>query len=406
MKDSLGGPRASTPQLMRRLNAQRVLDHMWTSAPSTAAELMEATGLTRATVLALCRELTEQGWLQPVEDARQAGAYTKGRPALRYAFRSDAGFVIGVDAGQHRISASAADLRGRELAQVQRSVEFRLEDAQARRREILAAVDSVVGAAEIDNSHVQAVVLGVPAPVDSAGRSPTGLNEFWGQMNPDLVSLCQERSWDCTVENDANLAALAELHLDPGSRESSFAALLTGERFGAGIVLMGELLRQPRGGAGEMGMLELVSGVESTLGLGAWARLHAQEMLRSGEASAESWGVASTEDAQAEHVFAAARRQDAAALAVVERLADRLARICVVLAGLLDLDRIVLSGAMAPALTEIVDQARGKVQESLYAPWLEMEVSQLGAEAVRAGAVRFGVEEVRRSALRGEADLD
>lgn len=406
MRGSAEGGQVGSPQLMRRLNAQRVLDHVWSGQPVTASELMRETGLTRATVLALCRELAEQGWLRVLEDSRRAGTYTKGRPALRYAFRRDACHVIGVDAGQHRISASVADLSGREVGHGERSVEpgrFDPEQqtGQERRREILTAIDSALDDAGLTPDDVGAVVLGVPAPVDAEGRSPVGLNSFWERTNPDLVSLGADRGWDCVVENDANLAALAELHTGTVDERSSFAALLAGERFGAGLVLGGNLLRQPRGGAGEMGMLELVDGVESPEALGYWARRHAREALASGRAGASALAAVGEDAVQAEHVFTAARDGDAVALQIVDRLADRLARICVVLVGLLDLDRIVLSGAVAPSLSQVVALARTKFSEYLYAPWFDITVSPLGADAVRVGAVRCAMEQVHARALRG-----
>lgn len=390
---------------MRRANAQLVLDHMWWGGPATASELMAVTGLARATVLTLCRELRDQGWLASADAVRHAGEYTKGRPALRYEFRADAAYVVGVDAGQHGISASVADLRGHERGRAHRTMDPETETPQRRRREILEAIDSALAEADVEPSQVRSLVTGVPAPVDHEGMSPAGLNAFWGQMNPQLSTLGADRGWDCVVENDANLAALAELELAAAAQNESFAAILSGERFGAGIVLHGDLLRQPRGGAGEMGMLEMVSGVESVEGLGTWARRLAREALRGDDAGDSTLAKFSVEQVQAQHVFTAAREGDALARAISEKIADRLARICVVLAGLLDLDRIIVSGAVAPALEEVVASARQRVSEYLYAPWLRLEASSLGGEAVRVGAVRFAIDQVRARATEGRVSV-
>ena len=76
--DPAGG---SSAALLRRLNTRTVLDAMWAGRPATASDLMRRTGLTRATVLAVCRELTEQGWLRPARDTRAAGAASRARAA-------------------------------------------------------------------------------------------------------------------------------------------------------------------------------------------------------------------------------------------------------------------------------------------------------------------------------------
>lgn len=406
-----------SPQLMRRLNAGRILERMWGGEPATASELMAATGLTRATVLALCRDLASQGWLQLVEDTRRAGSYSKGRPALRYAFRAEARFVVGVDAAQDDVRVMVADLSGREVARAERelcsgrvAMDSERDAGAYRRQEILAAVDQAVSSAGIDEGQVGDMVLGVPAPVDAQGRSPAGLNEFWGQMNPDLISLASGRGWNTTVENDANLAAIAELpkiasDADPPQGSLSFAALFSGERIGSGIVLGGELLRQSRGTAGELGVLDLVHGVGSTFGLASWARWHAEEAIRAGDAAGSALADLGADKVEAHHVLAAADQGDELAGRIVHGLGDRLARMCTVLAGLLDLDRIVVTGPLAPELTDVVRAAEAALSDYLYAPWLELSASQLGADAVRLGAVRFAVDRVRARALEGGAQI-
>ncbi|MBE8527936.1 ROK family transcriptional regulator, partial [Amycolatopsis sp. H6(2020)] len=282
--DPAGG---SSAALLRRLNTRTVLDAMWAGRPATASDLMRRTGLTRATVLAVCRELTEQGWLRPARDTRAAGAaYTKGRPALRYAFAAEKALVVGVDAGQHRIAARVTDLAGRDLGLAERAQDLTVPqpgepprpaeriaaEAARRREEVRAVVDTALGIAGVEPERVGCVVLGIPAPVDAAGHSPEGANQYWELMNPGLADLFAERGWVCRVENDANLAALSELTLDPARAEQSFALLLAGERYGSGLVLGGELLRQRRGGAGELAVLGLVSGVEGTGAVGQTVR--------------------------------------------------------------------------------------------------------------------------------------
>lgn len=404
-------PPASTgsSQLIRQLNAQRVLQCMWGREPSTATELMHATGLTRATILTLCRDLTEQGWLEVSENSRQAGQYTKGRPALRYAFREDACHVIGVDAGLHQVTAAVANLRGVEVGRATRpsnpqGSDAPLQPATERRRTILDTIDAALAEAGLTHGDVASLVIAVPAPVDAAGHSPQGLNPFWSLMNPDLISLGSEHGWDCAVDNDANLAALAELDLQQSTEQDSFAVILSGERLGAGIVLEGRLLHQRRGGIGELGMLDLVDGVGSSNGMGWWARHLAREALRQTPEHPGPLGARPIEEVTSEHVFAAAAQGDPLAEEIMDQLADRLARICVVLAGLLDLDRILVSGAIAPALRGVAARAKQKLTQYLYAPWLEIDASTLGAQAVRRGAVRLAIDRIKDQALHRSAE--
>lgn len=435
--DPAGG---SSAALLRRLNARTVLDAMWAGRPATASDLMRRTGLTRATVLAVCRELTEQGWLRPAQDTRSAGtAYTKGRPALRYAFAAEKTLVVGVDAGQHRIAARITDLAGRDLGGAERAQDLTVpqpgepprpaeriaSEAARRREEVRAVVDTALSIAGAEPQRVGCVVLGIPAPVDAAGRSPEGGNQYWELMNPGLVDLFTERGWVCRVENDANLAALSELALDPARTEQSFALLLAGERYGAGLVLGGELLRQRRGGAGELGVLGLVSGVEGTGAVGQTVREAAVAAIVAAQAADPAqagWEGTGPEEAgpegpdgrqrrrtgltrwvpeqvRAENVFRLAEEGDAVAVGIVEDALDRLARVCAVLAGPLDLDAVVIGGGIAPAIRPRLEWLHERVQRYLHAPWLRLSTSAAGADAVRIGACWAGIEAVRAAAL-------
>ncbi|MEN5074298.1 ROK family transcriptional regulator [Isoptericola cucumis] len=395
------GAEASTPStnLLRRLNAERVLQEVWDGEPVTASALMAATGLARSTVLTLCRTLTDRGWLTELDDARAAGAYTKGRPALRYAFRPDAALVVGVDAGQHRVSAAVADLHGRVLAS--RAVHLDPESgADARRAAVLGAVDEALADTGRGDDAVAAVVVGVPAPVATTGVPAGERNPFWALMNPGLGDLFAPRGWETVVENDANLAAVAEAEHAGGS--PAYAALLVGERLGAGVVLDGELRRGPRGAIGELRILDLVRGVGSSDGLGAQAREEARAAVADGEAEGSPLAAVDPHLLDAEHVLAAAAAGDAVARRICAGLADRLARVCVVLAGLLDLDRVVVTGAMAPSLGPVVEHARTLLPAHLHDPALEVVISDLGPDVVRTGAVRQAVGLVRAHALDRE----
>ena len=392
------GQEAATPSthLVRRLNAERVLQAVWDGEPVTASDLMATTGLARSTVLALCRTLTDRGWLTELDDARAAGAYSKGRPALRYAFRPDAALVVGVDAGQHRVSAAVADLHGVVVAE-QAVLLDPESDADARRAAVVRTVERALAATGRDDAAVAAVVIGVPAPGGAWDSAAGHRNPFWALMNPHLADVFAPRAWDVVVENDANLAAVAES--EHAGAAAAYAALLVGERLGAGVVLDGALRRGPRGEIGELRILDMVEGVGTSEGLGSLARDEARRLVTGGRAAGSVLATVDPDRLDAADVLAAAAAGDAVARKICERLADRLARVCAVLGGLLDLDKVIVTGAMAPALGPVVDRARGLLGVHLHDPGLEVMISDLGPDVVRAGAVRLAVDHVRAHAL-------
>ncbi|GAA1177075.1 ROK family protein [Nesterenkonia xinjiangensis] len=383
----------------RTVNARRLLDVAWTGEPLTATEFMEKTGLTRATVLSVCRELVEAGWFQKVADARAAGRYAKGRPALRHAFRPDVALVVACDADEDLFTVAVADLHGVELTRVSRDVSA-MRGALDRRQTLERLVDEALEEADVASGRIAAVVIGVPAPVDPEGESPPpdDAEDYWPAMNPGLATLFEERGWTVRLDNDANLGALCEASDGMGVGVRSFATLLSAERFGAGIVVDGRLLRGTRGGVGEMRVLDMVMGVEAPHGLARRARWELRRLAREGELTGELAELPEDERG-AEAVFSAAERGDATALQVVDALAGRLAPVVQLLSGLLDLDRIIIAGAFASSAEPVLRRTREILSRNPTQRWAELVPSQHGADVVLRGAISAAIADVRDGAL-------
>ena len=76
---------AVSQQSLREMNAAMVLGFMREfGGPVNIGELMELTGLTRATVIAICEDLVDRGWVRELENGRSTAAYVTGRPARRF----------------------------------------------------------------------------------------------------------------------------------------------------------------------------------------------------------------------------------------------------------------------------------------------------------------------------------
>ncbi|ROS48094.1 ROK family protein [Frigoribacterium sp. PhB24] len=396
----------SSPSLLRRMNAAEVLRHAWSVDAVTASDLIALTGLTRSTVIGVCDDLIDHGWMVSLADARSTGEYRKGRPARRYALARSAGHVVGVDAGRHHLTAVVADLRGDVVARVARRIDPD-GTAAARRRTVARLVDDVLAEAGLADPDVLAIALGVPAPTDAEGRSPVEVGaDFWVLMNPDYTGLFAERGWAVVVENDANLAAVAEAaaasHADreAGAGATSFVTLLAGERFGAGFVLDGALVRGSRGAAGEMRLLDLVEGVGSADGLGALLRDWARAARQLGTVPAASpLRAIPLDELEAPAVLAAADAGDATALRLVERAAERFGRVCAMLSGMLDVDRIVVAGAVAPAIGLLLERTTPWLSRFTHRAAPEVVASTLGDAVVTTGAVERALAHVRGHAL-------
>ncbi|ADB31659.1 ROK family protein [Kribbella flavida DSM 17836] len=260
---------AATPPLLRRVNAGKLLGVLSTAGAMTGTGLIEATGLTRATVHAVCNDLIAMGWVVELEPERDDS--TVGRPSRRFEFNSQAGYVLGIDVGAGKTTVLVANLRGETLAKAGRS--FAAVKEPADRTELVdAAVVEAMTAAGVSDEDVIAAGVGVAAPVDRAGNI-LAADEFWRRFDTGLTArLSKVHGWPALLENDANLAVLGEHWRGEGQGVDDLVVLLASERFGSGLMDSGRLLHGSRGGAGEMLYLKLVEGVGDTHGIARIAR--------------------------------------------------------------------------------------------------------------------------------------
>ncbi|WP_455835041.1 ROK family protein [Pseudarthrobacter siccitolerans] len=386
----------ATPSLLRRVSAGAVLEFMRLSAAVTVTEVMEATGLTRATAIAVCEDLKDRRWIRELENQRAFGDYQKGRPARRFELNARAGVVLGLDIGYFKVTVVVSDLRGDTLAKS--SLPFDVADLTAEQRirfiDELAMTALEEAAARPD--QVLAACAGVAAPVDRRG-DVLATQEFWGLFDIDLrASLKELRGWTVLLENDANLAALGDRWLGAAAGVDDVVVILASERLGSGVIDGGRLLHGSRGSAGELAFLDLVQGVGDTYGIAHLARTWAAEAVaRDAETSLRA--LAGT-GAEAEDVFAAAAEGDAVAQDILERLADRMARVIGTVATMYNPELVVIGGAVANSAGVLLEPITARLPGYTATP-PRIAVSPLGDAMVTVGAVRAALDYVEKNSL-------
>ncbi|WP_427006521.1 ROK family protein [Pseudarthrobacter sp. H2] len=385
---------AATPQLLRRVNALAVLGHIRSTDVATGTGLMARTGLTRASVIAVCEDLIRRGWIRELDsprgDGEAAGSPRKGRPARRFELNSRAGFVLGIDIGAATTTAAVADLRGTVVGRSSES--FRAADIPAAER--IGVVDracrQALAAAGAAPGRILAAGAGIAAPVDRNGNVLAS-RHFWSLFDVGLRSAFRElHGWTVLLENDANLAVLGERWRGSGAGVDDLVVLLAGERLGAGVLESGRLLHGRGGAAGEMGYLDLVEGVGSSDGIAALAR---------------QWSAAGNGtpggSAGARQVFADAAAGDPAARAVLDRISERMARVIATISSFINPEQLVIGGAVAASAAMLLPGITAALPRFTATP-PRVSVSPLGDAIVSIGAIRHALDYVEANALELE----
>lgn len=302
----------ATPQTARAINDRAALDLFAARGALTAGDLQQATGLARPTVADLLARLAEDGL---IEQIGETGADRRGPNARLYALDGGAGCVAGLDVRRGRVRLAVADLAGRLLAHREVAIARGLPAGSAlgpvagRLREALA----VPGA-----GRPHTVVIGLPGLINPVTRRVSGVREalaWHGDVRGEAARAVGLDPAAVLVENEVNLAALAEQRALRQYGEDSFGLLWLADGVGAGLVLDGVLRRGASGGAGEIGFLAVADAAAGAGGSAPLCDLISAAALR--DLAAEH-GTAPDDFADRGYVAEAAARVavGAAALAV------------------------------------------------------------------------------------------
>ena len=239
--------RPGTPRLLRELNDRAALDLLVRHGPLTRAQIGEYTGLSKVTASQLLARLEERGLVEVAGE--QAGG--RGPNAALYAVVPSSAYVAGVEVGPGGVTAAVADITGAVLARV--TVDPGGADDPVRL--VHDAVAKACRRAGVALGRLNAFVIGSPGVVDPG----TGDVKFAFDL-PDwhegvLAALRTDLRRPVTIENDANLAAVAERAYGAARDADDFALMWLDRGMGLSIMLGGRLHRGRSGGAGEIGYL-------------------------------------------------------------------------------------------------------------------------------------------------------
>jgi predicted NBD/HSP70 family sugar kinase len=387
------------PPLLRQINSAHVLAALRGAGPLSLSDLATRTGLSRPTVGQVVEQLHAGGllaWVEPGQD----GLPRSGRPARLVRFRAEAAHVVGIDIGRHKALVTVADLTGTVVAEHREDASGASSSA-----DLLAvlrtAARGALAQAGIRRADVASVAAGTPGLVDW----PRGAVMLAPGLPGWKIELAHElrRSFRCPVqvENDANLAALAERRHGLARDAGTLVFIYWGERVGAGVLIGDQLHRGAANAAGEIGFLALDAGTTAApdqLGRGPFERMvGAEAIVQAGRDAAArhggrlaGLGSDGMDPRGAEAVFAAAAQGDPAAIEAVHTIAHRFARGLAPVLLVLDPDLVVIGAGVSRAGSALLAAIRDSVGPLTLVP-PRLELSRLGDDAVALGAVELAL---------------
>ncbi|MBT2398911.1 ROK family transcriptional regulator [Streptomyces sp. ISL-100] len=248
----------ASPSTARAINDRSALKLLQDEGPLTAGQLKTLTGLSRPSVADLVERLQGAGLITVVGET---GAQRRGPNARLYGIVADRAHLAALDVRTQGVSVVVADLLGTTLAEATLPIDGDATGTGPAVEQAVALLERTARDAGARRLH--SVGIGAPGLIDPATgelRNTTGL-PAWHRR---LVAALQERlPATVLVENETNLAAVAEQRLGAARDRDTFVLLWLGHGVGAALVLDGKLRRGASGGAGEIGFLP----VPGTVGL-------------------------------------------------------------------------------------------------------------------------------------------
>jgi predicted NBD/HSP70 family sugar kinase len=374
------------------VNEFLVLDYIREHGPTTRGQVGREVGISRASVSRIVNRLRRSG-----EVIETAGVSPRGgRPSDIIEFNYQSGSVIVADIGRRQCHVVVADLVGTITTDLVRPTLAAQSPYETLRGLVLEAQTE----AATHELPVSALVVGLPAVLDG----DTGAARFspWDFGGTDLVkSLARDTSLPILLENEANLAALAQAWRGLGRGLRDFAVISIGSGLGGAVVANGQLVKGRNNAAGEVGFLvsapddlaessgqaiPTLEGLVGAAGITRRARSHAATL-----------GVSAPlpKELDPEDIFHAAGRGEEWAVRTVDETLDLIALVVIAISATVNPERVIFDGGVGRSLGRYIERITDRVRPRLpYLP--DLRVSELGPNSTVIGGVAAGLELARQ----------
>jgi len=386
--------------LLRELNDRAALDLLLAGEPLTRAQISERTGVSKVTVSQMLARLEERGLVTVAGE--QAGG--RGPNAALYSVVPSSAYVAGLYVETDLVSAAVADVTGRRIADV--SVDPNGADNPVEL--VRGAVGRACASAGVELSRLSALVIGSPGVLDPRTGDPRLAVNLPAWHEGVLDGLREVLHKPVVIENDVNLAAMAERAAGAAVGLDDFVLVWIGVGLGLATILGGQVRRGASGAAGEIGWMPvhgapLPAGDKHPGDAGLQALAGGKAVL----ALAESHGFPGTTAAEA--VSAAVRAGSGSsgsgsAAAFLDELAHRVALGVAAVCVTLDPGLVVLSGAVGQAGgAELAARVAAEVPRICLARPRVVPTAVPGEPVLR-GAMLAALAQARSALLASVAD--
>lgn len=373
-----------TPKRLRDINSRTVLRLLRSHSPCSCADLARYSGLSAPTVASSVAHLQKLNLVKRLGNGHSSG----GRPPALLGFNGKYGYVAGVDITATKIRVRIVDLDGTFAGESETCVGGKSWPA-AVVDQVATSIATLRQSLRIPAKRVLAIGVSAPGITDTDAGVVAFVPGMTAWENVPLSPLIHDKlRIPVVVENDVNLAALAEHWHGIAQKEKNFVFVSIGKGVGAGLFIDGGLHRGPEWTAGEIGYLPMPGAGRQPIRKSQPGSL---ESAVGSDGIEEQW-VKRKQGApvRASEIFDLADNGNATAARIVAQTAETLAMICTSLSLILNCSLVVLGGELG--LHESLLKATASLLEKNEFARPRLAVSHLGRDASLWGAVRLALQ--------------
>lgn len=313
--------------------------------------------------------------------------------------------TIGVDLGGTKMLLGVVESGGRV------AWESRERSTQLNEAELVELMVREIEGARAERPGVEAIGLGIPATIDHEKGLAISAVNLPIESLPIRDLLAKRTGLPVFVDNDANVAALAE-HLSGAGRGAREMVMLTiGTGIGGGLILGGEIYRGAKGAGAELGHVVIDMdgprcqgncpnrGCVETLASGTALGREGREAAEREPDSALGRMLAEGREIDGRAVTEAAQAGDRTAIGVFDLVGRRLGVALANFANIFEPEKIVIGGGVMAAGDLLLEPARAELGARALPPMNRTPVvaAELGGDAGMIGAAAMARVELARA---------
>lgn len=269
--------------------------------------------------------------------------------------------------------------------------------------------EQVLELSEKNNAKPMGVGMGLPGMVSLDRRTVFNPPNLPGWKSEDVASEIEKRlDIRCTIDNDANLAALGSARFGVAKPFDSFIMITLGTGVGGGIIYENKIYRGTTGSAGELGHVIIDyhgpisnsntrGGIEAYLGQRFLSRFAVDLITQQPDNPLYKEFHHDFSLLEPVDLTRAANKGNDLAIEVLRKSGEKLGYAIVNYIHILDIRKIVVSGGVAKAGKWILNPAKETAKKLLMPPFLDgfdVIYESLGNEAALLGAASLAFEEL------------